>query len=123
MSRMPELLLKLKHVPEDEYHDVIDILDSENLEYYETNAGFWGLGLAGVWLRDKDQYDQAVQLLDVYYQTRQQSAQEEYRLSKEQGTQRTLWSTFMEQPGYFVLYLSIIVGLLALTISPFLALI
>jgi hypothetical protein len=120
---MPELLLKLKNVPEDEYHDVIDILESNNIEYYETNAGFWGLGLAGVWLRERAEYDQAVQLLDVYYQTRQQSAQEEYRLSKEQGTQRTLWSTFMGQPGYFILYLSIIVGLLALTISPFLALI
>ncbi|OUR69473.1 hypothetical protein A9Q73_02185 [Bermanella sp. 47_1433_sub80_T6] len=120
---MPELLLKLKQVPEDEYHQVVEILDTHNIEYYETNAGFWGLGMAAIWLNDSAQYTQACELLNDYYKARQLSAREDYQQAKADGTLRTLWSTFQRQPGYFVLYVAIIVGLIALTISPFLALV
>ncbi len=116
---MPELFLKLKQVPEDEYHDVVDFLEENSIEYYETNAGFWGLGMAGIWLSNSEQYNKAHELLFYYQKARQVSAQEEYQQSKEDGNQRTLWSTFKLQPGYFVLYLVIIVGLVAVTVSPF----
>ncbi len=119
---MPELLLKLKQVPEDEHQDVLDLLIEHNIEHYETNAGFWGLGMAGIWLSDKDQYIQAKDLLAQYQATRQQKAQQEYEKAKEEGTQRTLLSTFKNQPGFFILYLVVIVALILITISPFLAL-
>ncbi len=120
---MPQLLLKLKQVPEDEYLQVVEILQTHNIEHYETNAGFWGLGMAAIWLNDTAQYDQACELLNEYYKARQNSAREEYQQAKADGTLRTLWSTFQRQPGYFVLYVAIIVGLIALTVSPFLALV
>ncbi|MEY8204039.1 MAG: DUF6164 family protein [Bermanella sp.] len=118
---MPRLLLKLKQVPEDEYQQVVELLEAHNIEYYETNAGFWGLGMAAIWLHDDAHHARACELLNDYYAARQQSAREAYQQAKADGSVRTLWSTFQRQPGYFILYVAIIVGLIALTISPFLA--
>ncbi len=120
---MPELLLKLKQVPEDEHQEILALLDENQVEYYETNAGFWGIGLQGLWLRDSAKLNEVKALLAQYQQQRQERVRGEYEKAREEGTERTLWSTFRQQPMMFVLYLIIIVGLIAITISPFLALV
>lgn len=119
---MAALLLRLKNVPEDEYHDVCALLQQHEIAFYETNVGFWGVGMAAIWLQDENQLDQAHTILNEYMQTRQASVQAEYEKAKLQGQARTLMSTFMQQPVTFVLYVAAIVGILALSLLPFLGL-
>ena len=118
---MSALLLKLKYVSEDEYHEVCELLDENDLTYYETTPGFWGVGLAAIWLYDESQLPKAQALLNEYTQNRQFTIQKELQTLKEKGEQRTLYSTFRQQPVTFILYLSALVAVLALSVLPFLS--
>ena len=119
---MPTLLLKLRNVPEDEYEEVCALLNEHDIHFYETKVGFWGIGMAGLWLRDNQQLAQAQQLLAEYMTKRQVRAKEAYEESIREGTNRTLLSTFKQQPVTFLLYLLALVVVLGLTIWPFLGL-
>jgi len=119
---MPTLLLKLRNVPEDEYEEVCALLNEHDIHFYETKVGFWGIGMAGLWLRDNRQLDQAQQLLAEYMAKRQVQAKEAYEESIREGTNRTLLSTFKQQPATFLLYILALVVVLGLTIWPFLGL-
>jgi len=119
---MPTLLLKLKNVPDDEHEEICVLLEENQIAYYETTVGFWGVGMAGIWLRDEGQLEQAQSLLQTYMQQRQVSARENYEQALSEGTARTLFSTFKQQPVTFVLYLLAIGIVAALTTLPFLGL-
>ena len=119
---MGALLLRLKNVPEDEYQEVCDLLDAHDLAYYETNAGFWGVGMAAIWLYDADQLAKAHDLLNEYMRSRQMKMQADYEKALSNGEVRTLRSTFSQQPVTFTLYLLAIIGILALSVLPFLGL-
>ena len=120
---MPTLLLKLRNVPEDEYEEVCALLTEHDIHFYETKVGFWGIGMAGLWLRDEQQLEQAQQLLSEYMDKRQVKAKEAYEESIREGTNRTLLSTFKQQPVTLLFYLLALVVVLGLTVWPFLGLI
>jgi hypothetical protein len=117
---MGALLLRLKNVPEDEYQEVCDLLNAHDLVYYETTSGFWGVGMAAIWLNDASQLTKAHELLNEYMQNRQMKMQADYEKAQQQGESRTLISTFAAQPVTFVLYVLGVVGILALSVLPFL---
>lgn len=119
---MAVLLLKLKNVPDDEHEEVCALLEEHEIAYYETNVGFWGVGMAGIWLHDHTQLELAQGVLQTYMQQRQVSAKEACEQAINEGTARTLFSTFRQQPVTFVLYLLAIAGVAALTTLPFLGL-
>ncbi|GAA6134498.1 hypothetical protein NBRC116188_12870 [Oceaniserpentilla sp. 4NH20-0058] len=119
---MSVLLLKLKHVPEDEYQEVCALLEQNDFHFYETTPGFWGVGLAAIWLNDQSQLEQAQAVLSEYMLSRQQRVRQELSEAKQQGQLRTLLSTFKLQPATFILYLLAVVGIFALTTLPFLGL-
>ena len=119
---MPTLLLKLKNVPEDEYVDICELLDQNDIGYYETNVGFWGIGMSAIWLQDGSQLGLSHKLLNDYMQQRQVKAKAVYEQALQEGEARTLYSTFKQQPLMFVLYLLAVVLILGLTVMPFLKL-
>ncbi len=120
---MPELLLNLKNVPEDEYQEVCELLQENDIHYYQTHKGFWGLGTEAIWLKNGGQLVEAKTLLHHYMVARQEQAKASHQQEREQGNERTLFSTFKDQPMMFVLYTLAIFVLVVLTVSPFLALV
>jgi len=119
---MPELLLNLKNVPEDEYQEVCELLQNNDIHFYQTHKGFWGLGTEAIWLKNNTQLSDAQTLLHTYMVERQKIAQSDHQAAIDQGNVRTLFTTFKEQPVMFVLYGLAILILVALTVGPFLAL-
>ncbi len=119
---MAILLFKLNAVPDDEAHDIRMLLTDNQIDYYETSAGNWGISLAGIWLRNDNQLEQARDLIDNYEQTRYQQARAEYDLLRSEGRQRTLVSMLRESPLRFLAYLVAISLILYFSIKPFLAL-
>lgn len=74
---MSILLFRIGHqVPDDELHEVRQLLDTGGIAFYETTAGFWQVGLAGIWLHDPEQETAARALLKDYQQQRQSQARE-----------------------------------------------
>jgi Family of unknown function (DUF6164) len=116
---MSNLLFKLNGVPEDEAEDIRDILESAEIEWYETDSGRWGLGYAAMWTREKEKVDQAKQLIKEYQTERYQNAQSELESLERTGEKISRLDFFMQSPIKFAL-LIIFAGLLGyFTVVPF----
>lgn len=118
---MAILLFKFNGVPDDEVDDIRMLLTDSDIDYYETSAGNWGISLAGIWLRDKNQLLQARSLIDDYEKTRYQQARAEYDQLRAEGRQRTFVGMLRESPLRFLAYLVVISLILYFSIKPFLA--
>ncbi|HIF75086.1 MAG TPA: hypothetical protein EYG31_11420 [Porticoccaceae bacterium] len=118
---MAKILFKLRNVPDDEAQDVREILESNNIEYFETTAGNWGVSVPALWTNNTEHYDHARSLIDEYELNRSVAIKKEYELGRQRGETRTMWNSFIENPVRFVLYLALIGGVLFLSLQVFLS--
>ena len=88
---MPVKLFSLRGVPEDEAEDIRQLLRNNDVDYYETPAGNWGISMPALWLRDESQLTTAKSLVDDYQQQRLQNARADYEQQKREGTHRTFF--------------------------------
>ena len=102
---MAVLIFKLRFVPEDEAHEIRVLLSNNNIDFYETSAGVFGVSMPGLWLKNEEQLQKARQLIDEYQQLRQKRAREDY----EQGTAKTFMDMFKEAP---VRYISFVLAII-----------
>ena len=119
---MAVLLFKLRNVPDDEVADVRLLLQDNDIPFYETTAGSWGVSMPGIWLHDNSRHAEARQLLDAYQQKRQHEAREAYRQARERGEQRTVLTLIAESPLKVALLLAALLFVLYLSIMPFMRL-
>ena len=117
---MAKLLFKLRDVPLDEAQDVRDLLTENNLDFYETHAGNWGIAMAAIWLKDDTQYPQAKQLIDEYQLQRSRKFHAEYAELKRKGHAPTLLGNILQSPFRFIVYVFSIAVILYITLVPFL---
>ena len=65
---MSALIFRLRNVPEDEAMQVRDLLDEHRIDWFETAAGNWGIGMPGLWVKDADDAQRARTLIDTFQQ-------------------------------------------------------
>lgn len=118
---MAKQLLKLRNVPEDEVAEIYELLESHDVDFYETSAGNWGISMPALWLVDADQYPRVRAILDEYSQQRLERVRAEYETLKQEGKARSFVDMLKENPFKISLYLAIIAVLAYLSIAPFLA--
>lgn len=116
---MSVLLFKLRHVPEDEANDVRELLDSNNIEYYETSAGNWGISTPAIWLKYRDDLETARSLIDKYQHERGINQRETYAQLKNSGEHKTLLVAFRENPFRFIAYVIFVLIIIYFSIKPF----
>ncbi len=117
---MAVLLFKLRAVPEDEAEDVRALLARNNIDFYETPAGRWGISVPAIWLRDETQLDSARSLIEQYQTERTRRVRAEYEQLEREGKAVTLLAKIKQEPIKFVLYLLAIAVILYLSTVPFL---
>ena len=117
---MATKLMGLRNVPADELDDIHALLESNDIRYYETSAGTFGISLPALWLIDDAQVPQARQLLDDYAAQRSQRAQARWQAELQTGTQRTVIDMLREHPLRFITYLVLIGALVLVSTVPFL---
>lgn len=117
---MPVQLFKLRNVPEDEAQDVRELLISNNIDFYETPPGNWGISMPAIWLNEDDQLVRAKMLIDEYQKERQVRIREEYEQSKRNGKRQNIVSELLANPIQFLFYVGIVVIILYFSIKPFL---
>lgn len=120
---MAKLLFHLGNVPDEEAEAVRRLLDEHEIATYETRAGFWGLGVAAIWLRDEAQQEQARALIDAYQQTLGARMRDEQARLAARGEAPTLWRRLRHRPLRTLLLALLAAGVLALSLLPFLWLI
>lgn len=111
---MAKLLFHLNGVEHDEAEDVRLILDEEQIEFYETNAGKWGISIAAIWIRHDDDFESARELIDQYQKQRQ------VRYS-EQNEIESLGQRWRRRPIDFILVAIALAAILSISVWPFLS--
>lgn len=119
---MAMLLFKLINVPDDEAQEIRALLAHNAINFYETDAGFFRVGLDAIWLPDNTQAEQARALINTYQHERAQQQQHNYAVLVEQGAAPNLWQSLRAQPLRFSLFVVAILFILGLSLIPFLML-
>jgi flagellin-like protein len=117
---MSILLFKMRHVEEDEADEIRALLDAQEIPYYETNNGRWGLGYAAIWLHDETYLEQGKRLIADYQQQRYAHARANYQALVAAGKQPTWWSKIKASPIEALLVLLAMVIVAIFTLAPFL---
>lgn len=117
---MPVRLFSLSNVPDDEAADIRELLGREGMDFYETEAGNWGISPAALWLRDEGQFERARGLIDAYEEERGARMRAAYRREKEEGGARTLFDVIRENPLRFAVYAAVIATVVYVSTKPFL---
>jgi len=100
---MSVLFFRLNGVPADEADDVRELLAANNIDFYETSAGNWGVSLPAIWLYHQADLARAQWLFDSYQQERALAQRKLYRQLKQQG-QLGFWRHNARQPMRFLAY-------------------
>ncbi|MEH6558699.1 MAG: DUF6164 family protein [Oceanicoccus sp.] len=112
---MSVLIFRLNGVSDEEANDVRELLNTNQFAFYETNAGRWGLSVAALWLKNKDQLEQARYLLAEYQQQRENNAK-----SNTDVAQQSIWQRVKEAPSYYLLLIVTIIAVATISVVPFL---
>jgi len=120
---MPTLIFRLRNVPEDEANDVRELLSENNLEWYETTAGNWGIAMPGIWIQNDSDIEQARTVINEYQQKRQIEFRERYQQDLESGEASTLAEKIKLQPLKMAGIVVFCLFILYVSINPFLQLI
>jgi hypothetical protein len=116
---MARLLFKLAQVPDEESQEIRVLLDEHQIHYYETDAGYFRVGLDAIWLADGAQEQQARELIKQYQHERAAREQENYAQLVEAGQAPTVWQHFCAQPVRFLALVAAIIFVAGLTLVPF----
>lgn len=109
---MGQLFFKLNNVPDEEAQAVRDLLSEAQIPWYETQAGFWGVGVAAIWLHADADRQQANDLLADY---QRQLAEHMRRQPVESLGQR-----IARKPLAFAAVLLAVAAILAVSVIPLL---
>jgi len=116
---MATLLIKLNGAPDDEVEELRQLLTDHAIDFYETEAGRWGISVAAFWLRDDAQLEQARNLIDTYQEQRSLRIRAEHEALRHAGNHETLISRFSREPLKVLIYLLLIAAVVYLTLMPF----
>ncbi|NOR81825.1 MAG: hypothetical protein GQ529_13500 [Methyloprofundus sp.] len=114
---MAILLFSLRQVPDDEAADIREVLEENHIDFYETNAGNWGISMPAIWLRDEQQHEQARQLINEYQELRRITIQEEYSRLKQSGKANTFLKNLWHYPVQTILFIAAMILVLYLSIK------
>ncbi|MEI6068846.1 MAG: DUF6164 family protein [Methylococcaceae bacterium] len=102
---MTLLLFPLRGVPDDEADEVRELLTGQDIDFYETSAGNWGMSMPALWLRDAADFEKARNLLNAYQHQRFRTSREDYLQRKKANQQQTWLTAFKEKPLLYCAYL------------------
>lgn len=105
---MSILLFSLRGVPEDEADEIRDLLAINDIDYYETSAGNWGVSMPAFWLKNSDELENAQRLLHEYHQQRAITQREIYLQKKREHTHQGWFISIIKNPIRFITYLAAI---------------
>lgn len=120
---MATLVFRLRNVPEDEAQAVRTLLDTNNIDWYETTAGNWGIAMPGIWINNSDEVGRARSLIDAYQIERRNALQLAYKDEKLSGENRTFIQSFKDSPLQVVAIILFCLFIVYVSINPFLQLI
>lgn len=94
----------MRDVPDDEAEEVRVLLKENNIEFFETFAGNWGISMPAIWVKNHNEFELARKLLDDYQTLRSQKVRHDYQMKIDNGEARGSLQTFLDRPFQFLAY-------------------
>lgn len=116
------LLLNLRHVPDDECEEVLDLLDRHHIPHYTTPPGPFGISAGGIWVREIEDMPRARALFDAYQQERAERFQAARARAREDGREERFVNLWAKQPLTVLLMILLSVMVLMIFFAPMLQL-
>lgn len=116
---MATLLFRLNDVPEDEADDVRQLLTDKGFDFYETHAGFFGLGVAAIWLSNDNQLPLARAVVDEYQSHRAIIQRQHHEAMRASGEIPSFGQLLLQHPLRFAGIAVLVIFVLLLTLLPF----
>ena len=118
---MARLLFRLANVPETEAEEIRQLLEENQILFYQTEAGRWQLGVDAIWVTDEDTYVEARELINQYQQGLQRDINEQ--IENQQYRSLSFWQGifygFKERPGAMLITVVSILIVLMFVLVPF----
>lgn len=114
---MSKLLLNLRMVLPDEADDVRAMLDTNDIEFYETRPSRWGISHGGIWVANDVDIARAKALMATYQAERQARVRAEHAAAVREGRAETFGTVLKQEPVrvvFTVLAILALLGLIAL---------
>jgi len=116
---MAQLVFNLKNVPADEANDIRELLELNQIEFYETSAGRWNISVAAIWINNDDDFVKSRQLINQYQYNLTIRRQQE-KSDPESRVHIPDWKEhLLNNPVVIMMYIGAIAIVLALSILPF----
>ena len=120
---MAALVFRLRHVPDDEVSDVTALLDEAGIDWFETDAGNWGISMPALWVRRDADRDRARELIERYQGARAERLRAERARRRADGLEPTLGARLRERPLASLGALAFCAFVLYVSIEPFVRLV
>ena len=120
---MAALVFRLRHVPDDEVSDVTALLDEAGIDWFETDAGNWGISMPALWVRRDADRDRARELIERYQGARSGRLRAERARRRADGLEPTLGARLRERPLASLGALAFCAFVLYVSIEPFVRLV
>jgi len=116
---MAKKLYALRNVPEDEIDEMRALLRQHDIDFHETDAGFFGIATAAIWVNQPQQFEQAQALIRDYQQQRYHRARSDYEARVEANEQTRFIDLLFARPGKIIVYLLFALILIAIMTLPY----
>src|SRR5690625_4949277 len=85
---------------------------------YITPPGPFRISAGGIWLKHREDYPRARELMDDYQHKRQEKAREAWRQARESGQADTLWSNIVRRPLTVLLAVAASIFIILVPFAP-----
>ena len=116
---MAVLLFSLRNVPDDEADAIRALLSENDIDFFETAAGNWGISAPGIWLKDAARHEHAKALLEGFQCSWTKAQKEKFRQLAESGEINTVLDRLKRNPFQVIVYIVIALFILYVSIKPF----
>lgn len=119
---MAKLIFNLKDVPEQEADAVRQLLEQNQIEFYETHAGRWKISVAALWIPNDQDFEPARNLINQFQYDLGLSRQQEREQDIASGNVPGWWQYFVLHPLQVIVFIIAIFIVLAVSTIPFIRL-
>ena len=119
---MSALIFRLRNVPEDEATQVRNLLDEHRIDWFETSAGNWGIGMPGLWVKDVDDAQRARTLIDTFQQELSSNERARFRELQKSGQAPTFIESIQARPFAMLAIFVFCLFIVYVSVNPFLQL-
>ncbi|MDT8385447.1 MAG: DUF6164 family protein [Gammaproteobacteria bacterium] len=98
-------LFSLDGVSSDEENEIRELLEENNIEFYETPHGDWGFSQAAIWLRDDSKLREAKELIATYQREREKKERAKYINRSKNRPEGRLLDKIKSEPALYAFLL------------------